>query len=1085
MDSISNDVNTFADDVRSVCSGICQMRPEDVDTSIMAMLTVEQDTRFYKKTLQALLQQRVLPGKIVIVDCAQRVHDVVQTTMSVQLSSTSMKGLLTRKSSSVSLQTVTVDIVIAPVKQARSFGDAIKQALQQLAPLPSVKALWLLHDDSRPANEYCLQTLRDTWHNTPTASILGAKQVDWEVKTLHNVGKYAWRHGLRSLSVDGEPDQEQYDGRSDVFAVSLAGALVPVNTWQTLHGTEPWMTTFAEAGDLCRRICRSGGRVMIVPRAKIAHRRARFESIRTKHGTARNSGSTSHAGLISALRASNRYRYTDMHPNLWLFAWIVGVPASIFVAMRLLVRKQLSMALMRLVMPWMMVGQLPYALMVRSRLMRVTRVTKTRLSALYADRHQIARWKDRCRAFLAQRHFVLLSPLARRHLHLRILRRWSAALLAALLMFIVVLYAYGTPWRAVFSGSSWFATQWLPTGANFAQVFHAAIGTVIPSDGSGMALPPSPWTMIWMLASLVVGGNPALALTLMFFLSAPCMLLSFWALAGVFTRSDTVRVCAGVSWTMLAISFGVFARGDLPMLMVMVFLPAVFAFMFHGVGMYVTEDPIRPVASIQCIAFSGLSLIPVLASQPQLFFAFIIIVLVAIFFVRSHRAMLLLIPVPSILVCLPTIINSITYAPSGMWRQMFASAALPLQSVQGAPGSQQYLTVLSRAFNLSDSPHLLWLSGISLRGVVLLVFALLAVLMAVVSLLLPFALRVSRFMWVVILTGVALSLVATRIAIDTDINGPVASSILPAVALTCLGILSCICMVAGQAVRRFEPLRRPIHDEQDVPIEYQSRTARRQAMREAAARVMRRVMSIVRVFLASAMMVIAVLMGCLAIVSGPASSIAASERGLPMVVQEYLQSNPHHRVLALQANNDRDIAFSVMRTTRGDLLDRNPAGRVHQLISTPSSRDRKLARSSARLLAHADSSAIETLQQMGIGGIYVVQSTDTSSANSKIAQAAGERLNAHINASEGTQLVVTAADHAYYRIDAAHNQQAATATSSLACAQMISLAWRVPWAIVTGIVVLLYCLVALPRLRNHHMIERADETAQEDMNDLA
>lgn len=91
--------------------------------------------------------------------------------------------------------------------------------------------------------------------NTPTASLLGAKQLDWQAESLHNVGLYAGHHNVTSLVVDGEPDQEQYDGRQDVLAVSLSGALVPLATLRTWKGADPWFGTFAESTDLCRRIC--------------------------------------------------------------------------------------------------------------------------------------------------------------------------------------------------------------------------------------------------------------------------------------------------------------------------------------------------------------------------------------------------------------------------------------------------------------------------------------------------------------------------------------------------------------------------------------------------------------------------------------------------------------------------------------------------------------------------------------------------------------------------------------------------------------------------------------------------------------
>ena len=162
--------------------------------------------------------------------------------------------------------------------------DAVTRAMDQIGIDAGIRALWTLHDDSRPADDRCFETLLDAWRNTPTAALLGAKQLDWQAKNLHNVGLYAGHHDVVSLVVDGEPDQEQYDGRQDVLSVSLSGALVPLATLRAFEGADPWFGTFAESTDLCRRICLGGGRVVVVPQARIAHRRARFEGIRSKNG---------------------------------------------------------------------------------------------------------------------------------------------------------------------------------------------------------------------------------------------------------------------------------------------------------------------------------------------------------------------------------------------------------------------------------------------------------------------------------------------------------------------------------------------------------------------------------------------------------------------------------------------------------------------------------------------------------------------------------------------------------------------------------------------------------------------------------
>lgn len=1102
MDSITAETCTFENDVLQVFSAMNRIKPREVDSSIVSIMSVEQDTRFYEETLQAVINQSVLPGTIVVADCASRTQKELVKSFNVQIEPTQLSGLISSADFSNGNQAFSnaygnaysgnnaesykqykqVKVVILPIKSAKSFGDAVEKSLRKLLPLQGVKSLWLLHDDSKPCDSKCLEALRETWRNTPTACVLGAKQVDWQGKILHNVGMYAWKHKVHSLSVEGEPDQEQYDFRGDVYSVSLAGALVSLSTWQTMRGTQPWLTTFEESNDFCRRVVLSGGRVVVVPQARIAHRRARFDGLRTRSGEERDAEKTNVCyGLAYSIMAKQRYMYTDVSVIMWPLIWLCSVPMSIIRALQSLFAKQPYVAFMRLMLPWIALAQLPRAIFARRRVSRVSKVSLKRLTSLIASRSQITRWKDKTIAFKTQKKGVILSPLARKHLHRRVLFRWSAAICASLLVFATVILLYGAPINKILSGSSLYSSQLLSTGTSFSDLFKSAIGAYIPDDGFASPLPPSPLLMIWMLASIVFGGNTLAAINAIFFLAAPAMLLSFWALAGVFTRSDIVRVCSGLCWTMIAMAFGVFARGDLPMILTMVFLPAAFAFAFHAVGMYVTEDPVVPVASIQSAACASLCFMVPLAASPQLLLPMFVIFVASIIMVRSHRFMLALMPVPSVLVLLPTLGSVVRYFGTGMWRQIFASMALPSQKINGAPRASSYIDVLLRAFNI-DLNH--FSSGsmliLQLRGIIMIVFAALAVLMALCALALPFALRASRMMWVVIVSGMVLSLVACRVVVASDFDGPISASVLPGVSLSALGVLTCMCMVAGKAVRRFEPLRKSNSTNQDNnPDDYTTRVSKRAAMNRSAKAMMKKLIHLARGILAFGIFAVAALLGLFAIISGPVTSVYASDSGLPMVVSDYLNKNSANRVLAIKAVNSRELNISLMRTARGDLVDLSPSLQVRDVLYGHSPSTNTLYYAASKLLSHASDESIVTLKQLGIGGIYIVNDSkaknDLAANNSMISlegdanKDATEKLIANVNASEGTQLVVSSSHGTYCRFDDVADMSSSK-TSIYSHSRPLS--WRIPWIVVFALVMLLYCLVALPRFNSNNVIER-------------
>lgn len=199
--------------------------------NVTAVITVEHDLRFLPRTLASVLRQSVLPSTIVIADCSGNTVQSVQTSFEIIPTVAEVYQEVPEP------QRISVQLV--RVTQAKSFADAVAKVLRTAQIDTSTKMLWLLHDDSRPADDRCLEALLDAWRNTPTAALLGAKQLDWEGTHLHAVGAYAASHRVTTLVVDGEPDQEQYDTRRDVFAVSLAGALVPVNTVTAVGGVNP------------------------------------------------------------------------------------------------------------------------------------------------------------------------------------------------------------------------------------------------------------------------------------------------------------------------------------------------------------------------------------------------------------------------------------------------------------------------------------------------------------------------------------------------------------------------------------------------------------------------------------------------------------------------------------------------------------------------------------------------------------------------------------------------------------------------------------------------------------------------------
>lgn len=1055
-------MTSTGNDIQQVVAGLLSSRPyshrQDVAADVAAVIAVEDDMTFFPDTLRAVLSQRMLPGMIVVADCTGATTQPVQSSFSVIPSpSGPLRGMP---------KTKTVSVRIVRTKGAVSFFDAVSKSLSYAGIDDSTRALWLLHDDSRPNDDECLARLLDAWRNTPTASLLGVKQLDWSGRTLHDVGAYAGRHRIETLVVDGETDQEQYDSRRDVFAVSLAGALVPTETLRSYGGVNPWFGSFGESEDFCRRVCLGGGRVVVVPQAAVAHRRARFEGVRTHGGHPVESGRHLNSAMRS-MEAAQRYRYTDVAPLLWPFIWVWSIIASLPRALSSLFAKRPYEACCEIALPWHALVGLPRGLAARRLVGRFSRVPLKRLPGLVASRAQSAQWRERTLAFMEQGSVTLLGPLARAHLRRRLVRRWALAIGCAVAAGLYVIILYRGVFFAALAGGSLYSDALLPTAADYGQLARAAT-TLWSFAGSGAPAPPTPWLMVWLAVATVCFGHVEAALTLMFFAAAPLAFLAFWALAGVFTRSDAIRVVGSLLWVASLAAFGLFARADLPMLTVAVFLPAAFAFVFRAVGMYRTEDGVLARSSVQAAAWSALCFVPVVAAEPQLLLALIAVFVVFLAFVRAHRAMLLLIPLPAAWCVAPTLVNVARYFPQGAWRQLFAGATLPSVGVDGSPRSDGFVAVAAHALGLPQDGPYGWLADAAL-----VVVALALVAFAAVALLLPFALRATRLMWVVALCGAVVSMISVRVAVGLDATGVVAGSSLPGMLFMLMGLLSCTCMVAGGAVKRFEPLRRSASEIQpdaggktvggkphiaDSDGDSADRPSKRNADRPLAIRPI--AIRVGRVLLAVVLAAGVAATAGVGVLRANSGHIAVSDGGLPIVAGDYLHQDDARRILAVTAVSGDEVRYSVMRTGRGDLVDVSAAVNARLVSETDENHERAvLSDATARLLAGVDADAIGDIASLGFGGIFVTSSGGDDSAAGR----AEEQLATNITASNGTEAVVSGADGTYYRLTIGSTQSKTIDTTAQRRAETSG--WRYAWLWSLALLAILYVLVALPHGR--------------------
>ncbi|MBI2709205.1 MAG: glycosyltransferase [Actinobacteria bacterium] len=148
------------------------------------------------------------------------------------------------------------------------FGAAANEALRAVEGAPF---LLLCHDDVAPDPGAVKILVEEAFRSN--AALAGPKLVSWDdPKRLRQVAASVDKTGvLAPFAEPGELDQEQHDAVRDVFVIPGAFTLVRADLFRALGGFDPAITFLGDDVDLCWRTHVAGGRVVIVPGARVRH----------------------------------------------------------------------------------------------------------------------------------------------------------------------------------------------------------------------------------------------------------------------------------------------------------------------------------------------------------------------------------------------------------------------------------------------------------------------------------------------------------------------------------------------------------------------------------------------------------------------------------------------------------------------------------------------------------------------------------------------------------------------------------------------------------------------------------------------
>ena len=446
--------------------------------------------------------------------------------------------------------------LLISVGRARNISDALAKATKDHAASQVITAsdwLWILHDDCLPADT-CLE---EQLAATEAGASIGAvtPKVFRADGTLAEVGIHATASGRRvPLVLDGEIDQGQYDGVTDVLAGGSSGLLVASSAFNQVGGLDRALGPYNEGLELCWRLHRAGHRVVAAPKAHLTHLQVSSpQNLRR-------------ASALRARRSSEFYFATLIANPLLLIVQallsLLWIPLS---CLALLLSARPRAAYARF-FAWLgLFAHIPHIVAARARHARCASQPRSSLRPLLTGRFDASRIRRTHRSahVIEEQASWKDSLLERRSNDL------TTRVVTTLALFLLSLWVYRSDLGSVNGGA------WLNLPDRFADLWTYAWSGWLPSgDGSAHAVDPLVQLLSVVSAPLALLGIAPTVLLYVFLVLSPA-----WAawnmdvLSMRLTSSRSLRVALMCLWASLPSALFAMTSGRLASLAVHVFMP--------------------------------------------------------------------------------------------------------------------------------------------------------------------------------------------------------------------------------------------------------------------------------------------------------------------------------------------------------------------------------------------------------------------------------------------------------------------------------------------------------------------------------
>jgi GT2 family glycosyltransferase len=586
---------------------------------VVAIVVARQGGEHLSRTLRAISEQTRVPDIVIAVDNASK---------------PSAAAMLGESASRV----ISLD-------HRENFGEAVRRAVESLTGSPENGLLWMLAQDSEPADT-TLERLVGALEVAPSVAVVGPKQMDWNRQDyIREFGLTVTPWGRTVSLVDDELDQAQHDTLSDVLAVGANGMLVRESVWNALGGFDRGLGVVDDALDFCMRARLAGHRVEVVPSARV---RAAGDGVIGAEG---GSDFRSVARRGRQIRAAAYYRrlvYARGMAVLW--HWLGLLPNAVLRAIGLLLGKR----------PTAVPGEFVAAIQVffdgvsigrsRRNLRRSRAMPLSSLSSLHMPfvevrrRNALTRETLRIRAHGQQRPIYFFSS-------------GGAWVTLALLIVSAVIMSPLIGSSAIGGGAL------LPLSDDLGALW-GQVGFGWRAGALNMMAPADPFAFVLATLGTLTWWNPSLSLVLLWFLALPLSGLGAWMFATRLTDRPVIRAFVGVGYALAPTLLVALSDGRPAAVITHVLLP------------WLCFAALKAVRSWSASATAALLFAAIVACTPSLAPLMVLVWIGAVALTGRYVSRFLAIPLPAV----------VLFAPLAIW-QVLRGNPLGLLADPGNPTS--------------------------------------------------------------------------------------------------------------------------------------------------------------------------------------------------------------------------------------------------------------------------------------------------------------------------------------------------------------------------------------------------------------